>query len=150
MLGTCRLAITAYNHGRGGMLRAKKIHGSDLPNVINEVLRTGVWIRLDELLCRVPGRRGGLRTPTGIFQSLELDRPLGPTPVKALMAKAGVARRPATNAAGSSHAASKTTSCRRRGDTLADIARRFGTSIRHLMTRNQLGSHAIMPARFSW
>ena len=30
-LGAWPLAITAYNHGRGGMLAAQKIHGSDLP-----------------------------------------------------------------------------------------------------------------------
>jgi len=32
-LGAWPLAITAYNHGRGGMLAAQKEHGSDLPKI---------------------------------------------------------------------------------------------------------------------
>jgi len=35
-LGSWPLAITAYNHGRGGMLRAKAAHGADLPAIIDQ------------------------------------------------------------------------------------------------------------------
>jgi membrane-bound lytic murein transglycosylase D len=35
LLGSWPLAITAYNHGPNGMLRAKKIFGDDLPEIID-------------------------------------------------------------------------------------------------------------------
>src|SRR5204863_7703720 len=34
-LGVWPLAITAYNHGRGGMLQAQRLYGSDLPTIID-------------------------------------------------------------------------------------------------------------------
>jgi LysM repeat protein len=60
------------------------------------------------------------------------------------LANASAARPPATSAAGANRPRSRTTSYTvRRGDTLGDIARRFGTSIHNLMTTNKLAGHAI-------
>ena len=36
LLGSWPLAITAYNHGTGGMLRAQAKHGSDFPTILKE------------------------------------------------------------------------------------------------------------------
>lgn len=33
-LGSWPLALTAYNHGRGGMLRAKRLHGDDIADIV--------------------------------------------------------------------------------------------------------------------
>jgi membrane-bound lytic murein transglycosylase D len=143
-LGTWPLAITAYNHGRGGMLRAKDAHGSDLPTIINEyrapLFGYASMNFYTEFLAaaEVYERRGEY------FGPLELERPLGAPPVKAMMAKASAARPATTNAAGANRPASRTISYTvRRGDTLTDIAQRFGTSIRQLMAKNKLTGHSI-------
>jgi peptidoglycan lytic transglycosylase D len=143
-LGAWPLAITAYNHGRGGMLRAKNIHGSDLPTIINEYRGPVFGYASMNFYTEFLAAAEVYERRAEYFGPLELDRPLGPPPVKAIMAKANAARRPPTNAAGSNRTVSRTTSYTvRRGDTLTDVARRFGTSIRHLMTRNKLAGHAI-------
>jgi peptidoglycan lytic transglycosylase D len=143
-LGTWPLAITAYNHGRGGMLRAREAHGSDLPTIINEYRGPVFGYASMNFYAEFLAAAEVYEHRTEYFGPQELDRPLGALPVKALMANASVARRPATKAAGANRPASRTTSYTvRRGDTLTDVARRFGTSIRHLMAKNQLGSHAI-------
>jgi peptidoglycan lytic transglycosylase D len=143
-LGTWPLAITAYNHGRGGMLRAKKAHGSDLPTIIDEyrgpVFGYASMNFYAEFLAatEVYERRGEF------FGPLEVERPLGPPPVKATVARASVARRPPPSAAATNRPQARTTSYTvRRGDTLTEIAGRFGTSIRQLMARNKLAGHSI-------
>ena len=141
-LGTWPLAITAYNHGRGGMLRAKDAHGSDLPTIINEYRSPLFGYASMNFYAEFLAAADVYEHRAEYFGPLDLDRPFGAPPVKALMAKASAARPTATKA--SNRAASRTTSYTvRRGDTLTDIAQRFGTSIRDLMTRNQLAGYSI-------
>jgi membrane-bound lytic murein transglycosylase D len=143
-LGSWPLAITAYNHGRGGMLRAKEAHGSDLPTIINEYRGPVFGYASMNFYAEFLAATEVYERRREYFGPLELERPLGPPPVKALLANASAARPPATSAAGANRPRSRTTSYTvRRGDTLGDIARRFGTSIHNLMTTNKLAGHAI-------
>ena len=143
-LGSWPLAITAYNHGRGGMLRAKEAHGSDLPTIINEYRGPVFGYASMNFYAEFLAAAEVYERRREYFGPLELERPLGPPPVKALLVNASAARPPATSAAGANRPRSRTTSYTvRRGDTLGDIARRFGTSIQHLTTRNKLTGHAI-------
>jgi LysM repeat protein len=77
------------------------------------------------------------------FGPLVLDRPLGQA-----MAKPVVGQTRSTSVASPTAPAkisqTKTTSYTvRRGDTLAEIARRFGTSTRNLIAKNRLAGHTI-------
>jgi hypothetical protein len=143
-LGTWPLAITAYNHGRGGMLRAKKAHGSDLPTIINEYRGPVFGYASMNFYAEFLAAAAVYERRADYFGPLQLDRPLGSPAVKVVLAKASTPRRPSTNAAASNRPAPRTTAYTvRRGDTLTDIARRSGTSIHQLKTRNKLGGQSI-------
>lgn len=144
-LGMWPLAITAYNHGRGGMLRAKSEQGSDLPTIINEYRGPLFGYASMNFYTEFLAAMDVYEHRQDYFGTLALERPPAPAPVKAVArGKAVETGRPDKAAAAAKPIPPRTTSYTvRRGDTLTDIARRFGTSIRHLMTRNQLGSHAI-------
>ena len=143
-LGSWPLAITAYNHGRGGMLRAKAEHGSDLPAIINEYRSPLFGYASMNFYAEFLAAIDVYEHRQEYFGPLELERPLGSPPVKAMMAKASAAPPPATDAAAAKHPRSRTTSYTvRRGDTLTEIAQRFDTSIHQLMTRNKLTGHSI-------
>jgi membrane-bound lytic murein transglycosylase D len=135
-LGAWPLAITAYNHGRGGMLAAQKEHGSDLPKIIDEyrgpVFGYASMNFYSEFLAAVeiyenyPQYFGELALERS--DSIPQNRPTMSA------AKAPAKAAPAT-------AASKYKV--RSGDTLFEIAQRFGTSIATLMDKNNLNKPVI-------
>ena len=143
-LGAWPLAITAYNHGRGGMMRAKAEHGADLPTIIGEydgpVFGYASMNFYTEFLAAIDV----YEHRQDYFGVLALDRPSAPPAVKIVAReKAAEPARPV-----------KTTSARpspprtasytvRPGDTLSEIAQRFRTSINQLMTKNKLDGHSI-------
>jgi membrane-bound lytic murein transglycosylase D len=141
-LGSWPLALTAYNHGRGGMLRAKEEHGADLTTIISgyrgPVFGYASMNFYAEFLAAVDVYENHQQ----YFGALSLDRPLGQATPQLVTVKTtrtrGTAQTPAKGAR--TKAASYTV---RRGDTLAEIARRFRTSIRNLRTKNGLASHTI-------
>jgi membrane-bound lytic murein transglycosylase D len=148
-LGAWPLAITAYNHGRGGMLRAQQEHGSDLSKIINEydgpLFGYASMNFYSEFLAAV----SVYNDYRNYFGELVLDTP-GPMPKTLVSPKAAAspvvktaskttpakAKTPVKSAAGEKYKV-------RSGDTLFEIAQRFGTTIRDLMQKNNLQRPAI-------
>jgi len=144
-LGTWPLAITAYNHGRGGMLRAKAEQGSDLPVIIDEYRSPLFGYASMNFYTEFLAAIDVYEHRQDYFGSLVLDRPSTPTPVQVVAkAKATEPDRPAKITPATRPASPRTTSYTvRRGDTLSDIAQRFRTSIQQLAARNKLTGHSI-------
>jgi len=137
-LGSWPLAITAYNHGRGGMQRAQQAHGSELTTIIKDyrgpVFGYASMNFYSEFLAAV----AVYDTYTTYFGELALDKP-NSAPLKVAAAKAPSAPAPSkakTTAASSKYQVKK-------GDTLWEVAQRFGTTIRSLMELNKLNESAI-------
>jgi len=144
-LGSWPLAITAYNHGRGGMLRAKAEHGADLPTIIDAYRSPLFGYASMNFYTEFLAAVDVYEHRQDYFGSLLLDRPVAPLAVKAPVAEQVVkAARSQQAAAPAKPAVPKSASYRiRRGDTLADIAQRFDTSIQRLMARNKLPNAII-------
>jgi membrane-bound lytic murein transglycosylase D len=134
-LGTWPLAITAYNHGQGGMLRAQKAHGSDLAAIINDydgpVFGYASMNFYAEFLAAVDV----YNDYRVYFGELVLDRPN--SPVKLAAAKPAPAKTPQMKAAAPEKYKVK------KGDSLWAVAQRFGTTIRSLMELNNLNESVI-------
>ena len=142
-LGSWPLAITAYNHGRAGMLRAQNEVGSEITSIINEyrgpLFGYASMNFYSEFLAAVEVYQNYEQ----YFGQLTLDRP---------SAKQAVLTSTTSTAATSAAPRRKVQTAKtspadkyrvRKGDTLWDIAQRFGTSIRDLMERNNLQNSAI-------
>jgi membrane-bound lytic murein transglycosylase D len=134
------LAITAYNHGRGGMQRAQsEVGSSELPKVINEyrgpLFGYASMNFYSEFLAAVEVYNGYQQ----YFGELALDKPTAkPTPAAAAPVKVAAktpAKRPVQTASDRYRV--------RRGDTLTEIAQRFGVSVRDLMDTNNLRNSVI-------
>jgi len=142
-LGAWPLAITAYNHGRGGMLAAQKEHGSDLPKIIDEyrgpVFGYASMNFYSEFLAAVEIYENYPQ----YFGELALERsdsiPQNRPTMSATKAPATAAKTPAKSATAATAAKYKV----RSGDTLFEIAQRFGTSIATLMDKNNLNKPVI-------
>lgn len=152
-LGEWPLAITAYNHGRGGMLRAQKAHGSDLPTIIKDYRGPVFGYASMNFYAEFLAAVDVYQNYPVHFGDLVLDRPDKPgspatiqvasvsSPKAAAPAKAAAATKAKAKTAPATAAAEKYKV--RSGDTLYDIARRFGTTIRSLMDKNNLSKPAI-------
>jgi peptidoglycan lytic transglycosylase D len=142
-LGSWPLALTAYNHGRGGMLRAVAEHGSDLTTIISDyrgpVFGYASMNFYTEFLAAIDVYANYQQ----YFGALTFDRPLGQSTAQPVVATAR-STRAATSKAPARVSRAKTTSYTvRRGDTLEQIARELRTSIRTLMAKNRLASPTI-------
>jgi membrane-bound lytic murein transglycosylase D len=136
-LGAWPLAITAYNHGRGGMLRAQSEHGDDMATIIREYDgKTFGYASMNfytEFLAAVEVYQNYAQ----YFGELALDRPTSAPPqATVVQAKTITPTAKAAPAVASKYKV-------RRGDTLWEIAQKFGTSIRDLMEKNDLQKPAI-------
>jgi membrane-bound lytic murein transglycosylase D len=141
-LGEWPLAITAYNHGRAGMQRAKNLHGTEIPTIIQNY-KSPLWGYASmnfysEFLAAVEVYRSH---PT-YFGELVLDTPGRFTPQPVQVAAVTPAK-PSITAKAKTPAASAEKYKVRRGDTLSDLATRFGTTIRSLMELNNLEKSVI-------
>ncbi len=130
-LGNWPLAITAYNHGRAGMLRARKAHDGALSTIINDydgpLFGYASMNFYAEFIAAVQVYESYPR----YFGELVLDAPAAKQSVTpAQTAKRAGAATP-SGSAGDTYIG-------RKGDTLWHIARRFGTTIRDLMEINNL------------
>jgi membrane-bound lytic murein transglycosylase D len=135
-LGAWPLAITAYNHGRGGMLAAQKEHGSDLPKIIDEyrgpVFGYASMNFYSEFLAAVEIYDNYPQ----YFGELALERSDSIPQNRPTMTAAKTPAKAAPAAPTSKYKV-------RSGDTLWEIAQRFGTSIATLMDKNNLNKPAI-------
>jgi membrane-bound lytic murein transglycosylase D len=143
-LGSWPLAITAYNHGRSGMLHAKAEQGSDLSTIINEYRGPLFGYASMNFYAEFLAAIDVYERRQDYFGSLPLDQPLAPLAAKAVVERRAVATGRPERTAAAKPAAPKTTSYTvRRGDTLSEIASRFGTSIQQLIARNSLAGYSI-------
>jgi peptidoglycan lytic transglycosylase D len=134
-LGSWPLAITAYNHGRAGMLRARNEVGSDITKIINEYDGPVFGYASMNFYAEFLAALDVYDNYEQYFGTLALEKP---------------ARSPATAKSASAKTTAKSTPAQvadkykvQRGDTLWDIAQRFGTSIRELMEKNNLSKTHI-------
>jgi peptidoglycan lytic transglycosylase D len=141
-LGSWPLAITAYNHGRGGMMRAQsEVGSSDITKVIDEykgpLFGYASMNFSTEFLAAVEVYNNYQQ----YFGQLALDQPSLKTKTTAPVT--AVAAVSAPKKAQPAKAASSDKYKVRRGDTLFEIAQRFGTSVRELMDTNNLRNSVI-------
>lgn len=143
-LGVWPLAITAYNHGRGGMLQAQKAFGSDLPAIIDgyrgPVFGYASMNFYTEFLAAVEVYENYPQ----YFGELTLDRPDSPPNAGPVM-RASTTKAATTPAKASAPVKTAAASKYKvqNGDTLWDIAKKFGTSIGDLMSMNKLSNPVI-------
>jgi membrane-bound lytic murein transglycosylase D len=143
-LGVWPLAITAYNHGQNGMLRAQKLHGNDLSVVIEKYESPifgyasmnfyAEFLAAVEVYGSYPDHFGQLVLDKPDAKSVPTPAAVPAAPVKT--AAAGATARTTKPAAAAAPATAKYKV--RTGDTLWEIAQKFGTSIGALMERNKL------------
>jgi membrane-bound lytic murein transglycosylase D len=135
-LGSWPLAITAYNHGRPGMLRAQREVGSDLVDIISEykgpVFGYASMNFYSEFLAAVEV----YESYPDYFGDLVLEKPDAAIKVAASKPAPAAATKPKAATTGSKYQV-------KRGDTLWEVAQRFGTTIRSLMELNNLNESAI-------
>jgi membrane-bound lytic murein transglycosylase D len=144
-LGSWPLAITAYNHGRGGMLRAQEeVGSSDIAKVIDEYRGPLFGYASMNFYAEFLAAVEVYKSYEQYFGQLALDSPvpLKPTAPAAVVA-ANTNAKPNVRKAAAVKTAAADRYKVRKGDTLADIAERFGTSVRELMTTNNLRNTVI-------
>jgi membrane-bound lytic murein transglycosylase D len=135
-LGNWPLAITAYNHGRGGMLRAKGETGSsDITKVIDEYDGPLFGYASMNFYAEFLAAVDVYNSHTEYFGQLVLDSPTvksQPSAPPVAVAKVQAPKAPVSDKYKV-----------RKGDTLFDIAQRFGVTVRELMSANNLRNSAI-------
>ncbi len=134
------LAITAYNHGRGGMLRAQsEVGSSEITKVINEYKGPLFGYASMNFYSEFVAAVEVYNSYQQYFGELALDTPsTKPSPATVAPVRVATktpARRPVQSASDKYKV--------RKGDTLTEIAQRFGTSVRNLMDTNNLRNSAI-------
>jgi membrane-bound lytic murein transglycosylase D len=138
-LGAWPLAITAYNHGQNGMLRAQKAHGNDISVVIEKYESPLFGYASMNFYAEFLAAVDVYGSYPQYFGQLVLDQPNvkaipAATPKPAVTATANSAKPAAPPAVNYKV---------RSGDTLWEIAQKFGTSISALMERNKLDQPMI-------
>jgi len=143
-LGSWPLAITAYNHGRAGMLRAQsEVGSSDLTKVIDAYRGPLFGYASMNFYSEFLAAIDVYNNRQLYFGELSLERPamkaaVAPTParVAAKTAPAGKVQQTAKTSVSDKYKV-------QRGDTLTVIAQKFGLSVRELMNSNNLRNSVI-------
>jgi membrane-bound lytic murein transglycosylase D len=142
-LGSWPLAITAYNHGRAGMMRAQsEVGSSDITKVIDEYKGPLFGYASMNFYSEFLAAVDVYNTYEQYFGQLVLDRPSMRQSVAP--ATVAIAAKPATKAriqAAKAPVADKYKV--RKGDTLTEIAEKFGITVRDLMDSNNLRNSVI-------
>lgn len=141
-LGSWPLAITAYNHGRGGMMRAQNEVGSDLTKVIDEYQGPLFGYASMNFYSEFLAAVDVYKNYEQYFGQLVLDQPTTKPPAPATTAVAAAKPAPKKVQPTAKVAASDKYRVRK-GDTLTEIAQRFGTTVRDLMDTNNLRNSVI-------
>ncbi len=126
------LAISAYNHGRAGMLRAKRQHGSDLPTIIRNYKSRIYGYASKNFYAEFVAAVNVYENYPQYFGELTLDQPLDFS-----SAPTQVARR--TSVVPGNGVRYRV----RSGDTLGGIANRYGTTTANVMDINGLLTDVI-------
>jgi membrane-bound lytic murein transglycosylase D len=142
-LGSWPLAITAYNHGRGGMLHAKAELGPDITNIIDNYRGPVFGYASMNFYTEFVAAIDVYDNYQQYFGTLALDKPAGILKSDQAVVKAAAVstKTPAKVKTASVSAKSKYTV--RNGDSLYVIAQKFGTSIANLMDKNNMSKPAI-------
>jgi peptidoglycan lytic transglycosylase D len=139
-LGSWPLAITAYNHGRAGMMRAQsEVGSSDLTKVIDEYKGPLFGYASMNFYSEFLAAVDVYNNHEQYFGQLVLDKPTTRTAPITTVAAAKTPKKapvPAKTAASDKYRV-------RKGDTLTEIAQRFGTTVRDLMDTNNLRNSVI-------
>lgn len=136
-LGSWPLAITAYNHGRGGMTRAQNEAGSEITSIINEYKGPRFGYASMNFYSEFLAAVDVYNNYEQYFGQLTLDQPA----LKQIAAPSTPAPKIAAKATPKPSAADKYKVVK--GDTLYEIAQKFGMSLRELMDLNNLRNSAI-------
>src|SRR5436190_51983 len=142
-LGSWPLAITAYNHGRAGMMRAQnEVGSSEITRIIDDYRGPLFGYASMNFYSEFVAAVDVYRNYEQYFGELALDKPsTKPEPAPSLVK---VVAKPASKTRVQTAKASTADKYKvRKGDTLADIAQRFGVSVRELMDANNLRNHII-------
>jgi membrane-bound lytic murein transglycosylase D len=139
-LGEWPLAVTAYNHGRPGMMKAKSLHGSDLATIINDYRGPVFGYASMNFYASFLAAVDVYKTYPQYFGDLVLEQPN--TPKAPTVKLAATTVKPAAPPAPAAKALADKYKVRT-GDTLSVVAQRFGTSIRSLMELNHLKQSVI-------
>ena len=141
-LGSWPLAITAYNHGRGGMMRAQsEIGTSEITKIIDEYRGSLFGYASMNFYSEFLAAVEVYNDYQQYFGQLVLDQPSLRAPAAKTTLVA--AKAPTPKKVQTAKAATTDKYKVRKGDTLADIARRFGTSVAELMDSNNLRNTVI-------
>jgi len=139
-LGSWPLAITAYNHGRAGMLRAQSEVGPEITKIIEDYRGPLFGYASMNFYAEFIAALDVYRNYEQYFGELALDKPsTRPEPSVVKVAAKSTAKARVQTAKASTTDKYKV----QKGDTLADIAQRFGVSVRELMDTNNLRNHII-------
>lgn len=138
-LGSWPLAITAYNHGRAGMMRAQNAVGDDITQIIKEYRGPLFGYASMNFYSEFLAAVDVYKNYPQYFGELALDKPSMKQGIAPTSARAATSTRAKTQAAKASYKV-------RKGDTLYEIAQRFGTSIADLMKKNNLRKNAAIHA----
>ena len=145
-LGSWPLAITAYNHGRAGMMRAQSEAGSEITKIIDTYRGPLFGYASMNFYSEFLAAVDVYNNYEQYFGQLTLDKPSTKQGVSsAAPAVTRVAAKPAPAKAHvqTAKAAVSDKYKVRKGDTLTDIAERFGTTVRELMDTNNLRNSVI-------
>jgi membrane-bound lytic murein transglycosylase D len=137
-LGSWPLAITAYNHGRGGMLRAQSEVGPEITKIISEYRGRLFGYASMNFYAEFLAAVDVYQNYEQHFGQLVLDKPTTKAvakPVQVAAAAKAKAAAPKPSPADKYKV--------RKGDTLFEIAQKFGLSVRELMDLNNLRKSAI-------
>jgi membrane-bound lytic murein transglycosylase D len=142
-LGSWPLAITAYNHGRAGMMRAQsEVGSSEITRIIDDYRGPLFGYASMNFYSEFVAAVDVYRNYEQYFGELALDKPsTKPEPAPSLVKVA--AKTSSKTRVQSAKASTADKYKVRKGDTLADIAQRFGVSVRELMDANNLRNHII-------
>jgi membrane-bound lytic murein transglycosylase D len=143
-LGSWPLAITAYNHGRAGMLRAQsEVGSSEITKVIDQYRGPLFGYASMNFYSEFMAAVDVYNNYEQYFGELALEKPSS-KPAPAAPAVTRVAAKTTSNARVQPVKAAANDKYRvRKGDTLSDIAQRFGLSVRELMDTNNLRNSVI-------
>jgi len=145
-LGAWPLAVTAYNHGRAGMLRAQsEVGSSEITKIIEDYRGPLFGYASMNFYSEFVAAVDVYKSYQDYFGQLVLDKPgFRQTPATAPSAVRVAAKVPVKGSHAQTAKAAVSDKYKvKKGDTLADIAQRFGISVRDLMDTNNLRNSMI-------